>query len=64
MRRALGVLLAVAGVGLMLYSQLIRAGHASVPPSKEEIEAQSKRRRIFGAGAALSLFGLLLLLMP
>jgi hypothetical protein len=64
MRRALGVLLAVAGVGLMLYSQLIRAEHSTIPPSAEEAQTRNRRRKVFGAGASLSLFGLLLLLVP
>ncbi len=64
MRRSIGLLLAGAGIGLMIYAKLLRAEQSTVPPSKEEVQARNRRRRLFGAGAALSLFGLLLLLVP
>ncbi|HWB32992.1 MAG TPA: hypothetical protein VG714_07460 [Acidobacteriaceae bacterium] len=63
-KQTIGVVLAVLGVGVMVYSRLIRAGHATIPPSREEVAAKNKRMRMFGVGAALSLFGLLLLLVP
>ena len=63
-RRSIGLLLAVAGIGVMLYAQLIRVRHSTIPPSKEEVETRNRRRNVFGAGAALSLFGLLLVLVP
>ncbi len=61
-QRAIGALLAILGIGVMIYSRLIRAEHASIPPSREEVAARAKRHKVFGAGAAVSLFGLLLLL--
>ncbi len=63
-QKAIGAVLAVLGVGVMIYSRLIRVEHATIPPSKEEVAARAKRHKLFGAGAALSLFGLLLLLVP
>ena len=58
---AIGLVLAVLGVGVMIYSRLIRVEHATIPPSKEEIAARAKRHKLFGAGAALSLCGMILL---
>ena len=51
-QRMIGVMFAVLGVGAMIYSRLIRAEHATIPPSKEEVEAPKKRHKIFGLGAA------------
>ncbi|HEY5057093.1 MAG TPA: hypothetical protein VII58_13090 [Acidobacteriaceae bacterium] len=61
-QKGIGLFLTVAGLGVMIYSRLIAAPHATIPPSDEELAAVKKRNRIFGAGASLSLFGLLLLL--
>ena len=64
LQRTIGALLAVLGLGVSIYSRTIRAEHFSVPPSKEEVAAQQKRRKTFAIGAIISLFGLLVLLVP
>jgi hypothetical protein len=63
-QKTIGLLLAVAGVGVMIYSRLIRVAHSAIPPSPEEVAASRKRKKAFGIGAVVSLLGLLLLLMP
>ena len=57
-----GLLFMVAGLGVMIYSRLIRAPHATIPPSEEEIAAMKSRNKVFSIGASLSLIGLLLYL--
>ena len=63
-QRTIGLLLAVIGVGVMIYSHLIRVAHSEIPPSREEVAASRKRKKVFAIGAIISIFGLLLLFVP
>lgn len=63
-QKTIGLLLAVVGLGVMIYSRLIRAPHSAIPPSPEEVAASRKRKKVFAIGAIISLFGMLLLFVP
>jgi len=60
--KGVGLVFTIAGLGVMIYSRLLRAPHAAIPPSEEEIAAMKSRNKVFSVGASLSLIGLLLYL--